>query len=132
VRVFELLWGDIDDATQLASFASSARIEARLTLKIGGRTMDFPREKAVLTLGRDASCDVVVGEKTASRNHARIERSGVQFILIDESTNGTYVEIVGDREVLLRRDRIMLRGRGKIGFGTSTGAAAELLRFDCS
>ncbi len=132
VRVFELLWGNIDDATQLVGLASSARIEARLTLRIGGRTIDFPREKAVLTLGREASCDVVVAEKTASRNHVRIERSGVQYVLIDESTNGTYVEIEGDREVLLRRDRIMLRGRGKIAFGTSTGAAAELLLFDCS
>ncbi|HLQ01095.1 MAG TPA: FHA domain-containing protein, partial [Burkholderiales bacterium] len=119
-------------ATQLAGLASSARIEARLTLEIGERTVDFPREKAALTLGREASCDVVVAEKTASRNHARIERSGVQYVLIDESTNGTYVEIEGDREVLLRRDRIMLRGRGKIAFGTSTGAAAELLLFDCS
>jgi class 3 adenylate cyclase len=132
VRVFELLWGNIDDATQMASLASSARIEARLTLEIGERSVDFPLAKRALALGRDATCDVVVREKTASRNHARIERSGVQFVLIDESTNGTYVEIEGDREVLLRRDRIMLRGRGKIAFGTSTGAAAEVLLFDCS
>src|SRR5712692_9743894 len=67
VRVFELLWGDTEDATQLAGLASSARIEARLTLEIGERTVDFPREKAALTLGREASCDVVVAEKTASR-----------------------------------------------------------------
>jgi len=132
VRVFELLWGDTDDATQMAEFESSARIEARLTLEIGGRTMDFPQGKSALTLGRDATCDVVVNEKTASRNHARIERSGVQFVLIDESTNGTYVEIEGDREVLLRHDRIMLRGRGKIALGTSTDTASALLLFDCS
>jgi class 3 adenylate cyclase len=131
VRVFELLWGD-NDATLMAGFASSARIEVRLTLEIRGRTIDFPEEKSALTLGREASCDLVVGEKSASRNHARIERSGVQFVLIDESTNGTYVEIEGDREVLLRRDRIMLRGRGKIAFGTSTVAASELLLFECS
>jgi len=74
----------------------------------------------------------VVSEKTASRLHARIERRGVQYILIDESTNGTYVQIGGDREVLLRRDRVMLRGRGKIAFGSSTTSAVELLLFDCS
>jgi hypothetical protein len=132
VRVFELLWGDPEDSTQFAGLASSARVEAKLTLEIGERTLEFPREKTVLKLGRDGTCDIVVAEKTASRLHARIERSGVQYILIDESTNGTYVAIEGDREVLLRRDRIMLRGRGKIAFGTSTGAAAELLLFDCS
>jgi len=34
--------------------------------------------------------------------------------------------------VLLRHDRVLLRGRGKIGFGTSTSSAAELLSFECS
>jgi class 3 adenylate cyclase len=133
VRVFELMWGDTEDATQLSGrLASSAKVETRLVLEVGERTMDFPREKTVLSLGRDSTCDIVVNEKTASRLHARIERRGVQYILIDESTNGTYVEIEGDREVLLRRDRVMLRRRGKIALGTSTAAAVELVLFDCS
>jgi adenylate cyclase len=132
VRVFEVLWEDTDEATQLAGISSSARIETRLTLEVGERTMDFPPGKVSISLGRDAACDVVIGEKTASRRHARIERSGVQYVLIDESTNGTYVAMEGDREVLLRRDRVLLRGRGSIALGTSTGAAAELLSFECS
>jgi len=132
VRVFELMWGDTEDATQFAGLASSAKVETRLVLEAGERTMDFPREKTVLSLGRDSTCDIVVNEKTASRLHARIERRGVQYVLIDESTNGTYVQIEGDREVLLRRDRVMLRGRGKIALGTSTATAVELVLFDCS
>ena len=71
-------------------------------------------------------------EKTASRKHARIERKGVQYVLVDESTNGTYVAIEGEREVLLRRDSVMLRGRGKFALGTSTDTALELVLFDCS
>jgi hypothetical protein len=132
VRVFELMWGDMEDATQVARFASSAHVKTRLSLQIRGQRVDFPREKSELVLGRDATCDIVVGEMTASRVHARIERRGAQYVLTDESTNGTYVEIEGDREVLLRRDRVMLRGRGKIAFGTSIADAAELLLFDCS
>src|SRR2546423_6113113 len=132
VRVFELMWGDTEDATQVAGLASSAQVEIKLTLAVGKATMEFPRGKTALSLGRDSTCDIVVSEKTASRLHARIERRGVQYILIDESTNGTYVQIGTDREVLLRRDRVMLRGRGKIAFGTSTAAAAELVLFDCS
>jgi class 3 adenylate cyclase len=132
VRVFELMWGDVDEATQFAGLASSAKVQVRLILEVGERTMEFPPEKTMLSLGRDSSCDIVVSEKTASRLHARIERRGVQYTLVDESTNGTYVAIEGDREVLLRRDRVMLRGRGKIAFGTSTAAAAELVLFDCS
>jgi hypothetical protein len=33
---------------------------------------------------------------------------------------------------MLRRDSVMLRGRGKIALGTSTGTAVELVLFDCS
>lgn len=132
VRVFELMWGDTEDATQVAGLASSARVEAKLTLETGERTMGFPQDKSVLILGRENTCDVVVREKTASRQHARIERRGVQYVLVDESTNGTYVAIEGDREMLLRRDSVMLRGRGKIALGTSTDKAVELVLFECS
>jgi adenylate cyclase len=132
VRVFELMWGDTEDATHVAGLASSARVEAKLTLEIGERTMDFPRGKSVLVFGRENTCDIVIREKTASRLHARIERRGAQYVLVDESTNGTYVAIEGDREVMLRRDSVMLRGRGKIALGTSTDSAAELVLFECS
>jgi len=132
VHVYELLWGDTDDATQLSRLSSSARLETKLTLEIGGRAMEFPADKTVLVLGRDKTCDLVVEEKNASRRHARIERSGLQYVLIDESTNGTYVAIEGDREVLLRHDRLLLRASGTIGFGTSTIEATELLSFKCS
>lgn len=133
VHVYEVLWGDTDDATQLAGLASSsARLQTKLTLRVGGRTLAFPPDKTVLVLGREKTCDFVVEEKTASRRHARIERSGLQYFLIDESTNGTYVAVEGDREVMLRRDRLLLRGRGKIAFGTSTSSAAESISFECS
>src|SRR5258706_369929 len=132
VRVFELMWGDTEDATHVAGLAESAKVQTRLTLEVGERTIGFPRDKSVLILGRENTCDIVVQEKTASRLHARIERKGVQYVLVDDSTNGTYVAIEGDREVLLRRDSVMLRGRGKFALGTSTDTALELVLFDCS
>jgi hypothetical protein len=132
VRVFELMWGDTEDATQVAGLAASAKVEAKLTLEIGERTMDFPQGKTVLVFGRENTCDIVISEKTASRLHARIERRGVQYVLVDDSTNGTYVALEGEREVMLRRDSVMLRGRGKIALGTSTDTALELVLFECS
>lgn len=132
IQVVELLWGDAGEVTLMEELASSARIEVSLVLALGGRSMRFPSERSTLSLGRDRDCDLVVREKTASRKHARIERSGAQYVLVDESTNGTYVAIEGDREVLLRHDRVLLRGRGKIGFGTSTGSATDMLSFECS
>jgi adenylate cyclase len=140
VHVYELLWGDTDDATQLVGRASSARretasstrLETKLTLSAAGRTLVFPPDKNVLVLGRDKICDFVVEEKTASRRHARIERKGLQYFLVDESTNGTYVAVEGDREVVLSRDRLLLGERGKIALGTSTSSAAASISFECS
>src|SRR5947199_116445 len=102
-------WGDgVNTAARLAALAKAGQI---------------------LTSGATANA-LPAAQRAGLR--ARIERRGVQYILIDESTNGTYVQIGADREVLLRRDRVMLRGRGRIAFGTSTAAAVELVLFDCS
>jgi len=131
VHVYELLSDDTEEATHVAGLATSANVRAFLTLAIGERTVSFPEGKTVLTMGREKDCDLIVTERTASRHHARIEKSGLQFMLIDESTNGTYLAVEGDREVLLRKARVLLRGRGKIGFGTSTSKAEQPVRFDC-
>ncbi len=132
VHVYELLWEGTDDATQLAGLSTSLRMATKLTLSVGGKVVAFPPDKNVLVLGRDKTCDFVVDEKTASRRHARIERSGLQYFLIDESTNGTFVATEGDSEVVLRRDRFLLRTRGKIACGTSTTTATDVISFECA
>src|SRR6266516_1592832 len=45
VRVFELMWGHTEEATQAAGRARSMPLEKRLPLVGGGRPMGFPREK---------------------------------------------------------------------------------------
>lgn len=44
-----------------------------------------------LVLGRDAGCEVVVPGNDVSRRHARIELGEAGYVLVDESTNGTFV-----------------------------------------
>jgi predicted component of type VI protein secretion system len=65
--------------------------------------------------------------------HARIERRRDKFVLADQSSNGTYVAIDGEPEVQLRREEIILRGRGNISFGHSRGdGAGECVEFAVS
>lgn len=49
--------------------------------------------KSIVTIGRDAGCDIVLDDKKASRNHAMLRQLGNgDFYLIDEgSSNGCYV-----------------------------------------
>jgi hypothetical protein len=64
--------------------------------------------------------------------HARIERRRDKFVIVDQSSNGTYVTVAGEREILLRREELILRGKGHITFGHANPAGAgEVLRFQC-
>jgi adenylate cyclase len=65
----------------------------------------------------------------ASRQHCTIERRQEKFVLKDHSTNGTYVTIDGDAELLVRRDELTLRKHGWIAFGQPRSAGVEAVEF---
>jgi class 3 adenylate cyclase len=119
VAIFEFLWEeDTEELTALGTRTDHSRV-ARLVLKYEGREWRFegPGE---LSIGRDGSCDIVVGDRKASRQHARIERRRDKFVLADHSSNGTWVQFAGEaEEVVLRREELMLRANGLVGLGHS-------------
>ena len=85
-----------------------------------------------MTLGRDQQNDVVIADKMASRLHARIERRRDKFVLVDQSSNGTYVKIDDEPEMQLRREEMILRGRGRVSFGHAhSSEGEEVLTFSC-
>jgi class 3 adenylate cyclase len=118
VAIYEFLWQDSDDLTVLGTGTDHGRV-ARLVLKYEGREWRF-EGPGDFSLGRDGACDLVVGDRKASRQHARIERRRSRFVLTDHSSNGTWVRFDGEaEEVVLQREEIMLRASGLIGFGHS-------------
>jgi class 3 adenylate cyclase len=131
VTIFEFLWRDSEDLTALGTRTEHGRA-ARLVLKYEGREWRFegPGE---LTFGRDSACDVVVGGRKASRRHARIERRRDKFVLADQSANGTWVQFAGEDEaVVVRREELLLRASGLIGFGHSpTDGQDAPVAFSC-
>lgn len=89
----------VDPASMQEMFKTPAGKVA--TAGTGGRLVSLTdgREYSIsggsLLLGRDAGCDVVVASKNVSRRHAEIVATPKGYILIDSSTNGTFVN--GDR-----------------------------------
>jgi adenylate cyclase len=59
-----------------------------------------------------------------------IQQRHGHFVVVDRSTNGTYVTVEGDRELLLQHDELTLRRRGWISFGAPR-AEAEAVEFFC-
>ena len=130
LAVCEVIWQEGDDLTMTAPSVSLPQSQSILTLRHAGREIVMNQSRPAVSLGRDASGDVVIADPKASRNHARIERRRDKFFLADQSTNGTFVTFTGEAELSLRREELMLRGSGIIVFGHSAAeSSAETLEF---
>lgn len=121
IAVCEVIWqADAELTMAIPSIAQQA-VASRLQLRHGTTERVLDLANAAIVLGRDASCQIEILDRMASRQHARIERRRDKFFLIDQSTNGTFVSVAGDAEITLPREEIMLRGSGHIAFGRSAG-----------
>jgi class 3 adenylate cyclase len=131
IRIFELLWQDSpEELTALAT--RPTRVPARLALRHGERELALGDDTRPVTLGRDAQNDLVISDRMASRLHARIERRNGKFVLVDHSSNGTYVTFAGEPQIPLRREELVLRGRGEIAFGhANADRQADVVTFAC-
>jgi class 3 adenylate cyclase len=123
LAVCEVLWQEGDDLTMAAGAASAVEVKFELALRHGAKELILGDELKAAMMGRDAGCEIVIADPKASRQHARIERRRDKFFLTDQSTNGTYVTFIGEPEIVLRREEVMLRRSGRIAFGHS-GAEA--------
>ncbi len=126
----ELVWRADDNATAFARWQPEERPRfSVLRLTYRGRTLERRREKELITIGRGEDCGLVVADEQASRHHCTIERRKDKFVLTDVSTNGTYVTVEGEKEVLLEHEDFVLRKSGAITLGTPLVAAQEGIQF---
>ena len=134
IRIFEVIWQDSDDLTALAARTSPASThEPTLTLIYGEQVLKLGAARPSASLGREATNDLAVKDNMASRVHCKIEYRRREFFLVDQSTNGTYVKLGGDGEILLKREQLLLRGSGVISLGASSAAAgAKIVAFALS
>ena len=132
IQVYELIWQQSEDMTTLASQKSVYKPKnAKLRLLVQGNEVVLSSERPAVALGRDASADLVIKERMASRAHGKIERRLDKFILTDHSANGTFITIEGDKEIVLRREEFTLRAHGWIAFGQSRATATDIVEFFC-
>ena len=110
---------------------SSSLQGARLQLRYAGKLITLDDGNPVITMGRDKESDVVIHDRRASRNHARIELQGDRIVLIDNSTNGTFVTLNGNPELFLRKEECLIHAKGLICFADSAASpGADCAEFD--
>jgi adenylate cyclase len=119
VALFELIWQPEEATSMLPTieWENKARKTSRLTLSFRDTTIVVDDRKKNINMGRADDNDLVVKGNLISRIHARVEKRRGKFLLVDQSTNGTFLQNVHGEETFLRRDTTELVGEGIIGLG---------------
>lgn len=99
---------------------------SRIHLRLQDRTWEIQSNEPAFTMGREGYNQITIQDSQVSRTHARIEYQLGRFILVDQSTNGTYLVIDGHACRILRRDDAPLVGSGWIGLGREPNPASPL------
>lgn len=116
--IYEVIWEQHDVTVMLDDNPDAApALRLSLELSYGGSTFSVDENQPAAMMGRQIHNDVVVNDSRVSRSHARVEYRKGKFVLVDQSTNGTYVVIQGKKKMHLRRDEATLLGNGIIGLG---------------
>jgi class 3 adenylate cyclase len=134
VELYEVLWQTEDITSMVPQIASRPKTSKaqRLRLRYQGQEVLVQDGRANITMGRAEENDLVVKGTLISRLHARVELSRNKFILIDQSTNGTFVIGKDGEEAFVRRDSMQLRGEGLIGLGKAPDSnSSQVIRYAC-
>jgi adenylate cyclase len=134
-ELYEVLWQKEDATSMLPAIALGAAVSRekqkaarRLRVRFQGQELVLDESRTNIAIGRAEENDVVIKGNLISRLHARIELNRNKFLLVDQSTNGTFVTTREGEEAFVRRDSMQLKGEGLIGFGRvpESGSALTL------
>jgi adenylate cyclase len=134
VALYEVLWQTEDVTSMVPAIAMSSKSgpAMRLRLRFQDREILIDEAHPNIAIGRAEDNDVVIKGNLISRLHARIEISRNKFVLIDQSTNGTFVQTAEGEESFVRRDSLQIKGKGMIGLGRLPDQdAPQTLRYVC-
>jgi class 3 adenylate cyclase len=135
IALYEVLWQSEDVTNMLPAITLAAhtkRGQVRLRLRVNGSEYLLDDAHTRVSLGRADDNDIVVQGSLVSRLHALIELTRGRFTLTDQSINGSFVKLDGHEELFVRRDSVILTGRGQIGLGRLPDKdAPQTIHFAC-
>jgi adenylate cyclase len=120
VGVYEVLWQRGEATSMLPAIATLTEQHRsfNIRLRYGEKEVVLDdRRRPSVTIGRGEENDLVVKGNLVSRLHARIEAGKNRFMLVDQSTNGSFVQTAKGEDAFVRRDSLPLSGKGIIGLG---------------
>ncbi|MEJ2129859.1 MAG: adenylate/guanylate cyclase domain-containing protein [Woeseiaceae bacterium] len=128
VALYEFLWNPEEATSMLPTieWENQDRRASRLELSFRDKKVEVNDKRKNVIMGRAEDNDLVVKGNLISRMHAKVEMRRGKFVLVDQSTNGTFVQNLQGEEKFVRRDSMELHGEGTIGLGRSEEPGASL------
>jgi class 3 adenylate cyclase len=128
VALFEFLWNPEEATSMLPTieWENQARKASKLELSFRDQTIEVSDRRKNVIMGRAEDNDLVVKGNLISRIHAKVEMRRGKFMLVDQSTNGTFVLNLLGEETFVRRDSTEISGEGTIGLGRAEEPGASL------
>ncbi|MGB5247047.1 MAG: adenylate/guanylate cyclase domain-containing protein [Woeseia sp.] len=119
VALYELVWQPEEATSMLPTLEldNKGRRANKLIVSFRDQSVEVNDRKKSINMGRADDNDLVIKGNLISRIHAKIEMRRGRFILVDQSTNGTFMQNVQGEETFVRRDSTELLGEGIIGLG---------------
>lgn len=117
-----VLW-ELDDMLStrigIPAFRKSPDNIDEMSLSYRNQLLKINKQRRSVILGRGDTCDIIVQNNFASRQHIRIELRFSKFYIVDQSTNGTFIRFNDGNVVNISREEIVLQGSGTISMGQS-------------
>lgn len=134
IEIYLIMWESEEEITTIGGQLFHQRVDQRHTMMVSvDEEVYLVRSGSTFIVGRSSQCDLTLPATLASREHARIECRRDRFILIDQSTNGTYVRTEDGNVVYLRREELLLWGQGVISLGSPfDDEDGQYIHFDCT
>ena len=128
VALYELVWQPEEATSMLPTieWENRDRRASKLLLNFRDSTIEVSDKRKSVNLGRADDNDLVIKGNLISRIHAKIEMRRGKFVLVDQSTNGTFIQNVRGQETFVRRDTTELGDEGTIGLGRAEGPGSNL------
>ena len=133
VELIEITWQPATEERTLivSAHAQADKGQALLELDLDGTRVEMGPQRRKVTIGRDLEADFTVRDRSVSRAHAMIERRRDRFVLVDHSSNGTFVTFEGKPEMKVHHEELTLMGHGWIAFGQPRAEAVQLAEYRC-
>ena len=112
VLVYEFVGEEVDSTVSLGSRLRTST--AVMEVVFGEQLFVIGPERPRITIGRHVEHDIRIDHEAVSRHHADLALRSDRFVVVDQSTNGTYIHV--DRGPVLRvvREEVALSGSGRI------------------